>query len=277
MEKNIESFFEKKKRDLSDKSKDGDERKKQREGSLEMSNETDQNEVFSEKSDSSESPNMLLESFKKLEAEVKHLFAISTTTRDEQIKGTGELKELNKSITHFNERIEAYEKEKIEREKQIEDLKEEVHGLKEKLIEVDITLDRHEQYSRRNCLLLHGIKENDHEDTDVLVMSTLKENMGADLFPTDIDHIYRIGKKKTDGKPRAIIVKFARYNRRRMIYENKKKLKGKGVNITESLTSKRMKDLNAARSKYDFKNVWSQDVRISFFDSENRKIKVFYD
>ena len=46
MEKNIESFFEKKKRDLSDKSKDGDERKKQREGSLEMSIETDQNEVF---------------------------------------------------------------------------------------------------------------------------------------------------------------------------------------------------------------------------------------
>ena len=55
MEKNIESFFEKKKRDLSDKSKDGDERKKQREGSLEMSIETDQNEVFSENSDSSES------------------------------------------------------------------------------------------------------------------------------------------------------------------------------------------------------------------------------
>ena len=234
MEKNIESFFEKKKRDLSDKSKDGDERKKQREGSLEMSIETDQNEVFSENSDSSESQNTLLECFKKLEAEVKHLFAISTTTRDEQIKGTGELKELNKSITHFNERIEAYEKEKIEREKQIEDLKEEVHDLKEKLIQVDTTLDRHEQYSRRNCLLLHGIKENDHEYTDMLVMSTLKENMGADLFPTDIDHTHRIGKKKTDGKPRAIIVKFARYNRRRMIYENIKKLKGKSVSITES-------------------------------------------
>ena len=277
MEKNIESFFEKKKRDLSDKSKDGDERKKQREASLEMSIETDQTEVFSENSDSSESPNTLLECFKKLEAEVKHLFAISTTTRDEQIKGTGELKELNKSITHFNERIEAYEKEKIEREKQIEDLKEEVHDLKEKLIEVDTTLDRHEQYSRRNCLLLHGIKENDHEDTDVLVMSTLKENMGADLFPTDIDRAHRIGKKKNDGKPRAIIVKFARYNRRRMIYENKKKLKGKGVSITESLTGKRMKELNAARAKYDFKNVWSQDGRILLFDSENRKVKVFYD
>ena len=182
MEKNIESFFEKKKRGLSDKSKDGDERKKQREGSLEMSIETDQNEVFSENSNSSESPNTLLECFKKLEAEVKHLSAISTTTRDEQIKGTGELKELNKSIIHSNERIEAYEKEKIEREKQIEDLKEEVHDLKEKLIEVDTTLDRREQYSRRNCLPLHGIKENDHEDTDLLVMSTLKETWVLTCF-----------------------------------------------------------------------------------------------
>ena len=56
MDKKIQLFFEKKKRDLSDKSKDGDERKKQREGSLEMSIETDENEVFSENSDSSESP-----------------------------------------------------------------------------------------------------------------------------------------------------------------------------------------------------------------------------
>ena len=38
-----------------------------------------------------------------------------------------------------------------------------------------------------------------------------------------------------------------------------------------------MKKINAARGKYDFKNVWSQDGRILFFDSENRKVKAFYD
>ena len=35
---------------------------------------------------------------------------------------------------------------------------------------MDRSLDRHEQYSRRNCLLTHGVKENEKEDTDEVVI-----------------------------------------------------------------------------------------------------------
>ena len=42
-------------------------------------------------------------------------------------------------------------------------------------------------------------------------------------------------------------------------FSKEKLLKGKGISITESLTSFRMKKLEEAREKHGFKNVWSID------------------
>ena len=55
----------------------------------------------------------------------------------------------------------------------------------------------------------------------------------------------------------------------------KKHLKGKGISITEILTSFRMKKLKEAREKHGFKNVWSIDGRIMFKDA-NDKPSVYY-
>ena len=101
--------------------------------------------------------------------------------------------------------------------------------------------------------------------------------MNEEIVVTDIDRSHRLGKKKVNGKARPIIIKFTRYNVRNRIYRNKKKLKGKGISITESLTVIRMKHLNAARETHEFKNVWTQDGRIMFYDTTDSKIKVFYD
>ena len=80
-------------------------------------------------------------------------------------------------------------------------------------------------------------------------------------------------KEKYTGKSRPIIVKFARYNVRKKIFHNKRKLKGKN---TESLTMLRVKKLNEARDLYDRNNVWTYDGRIMVKD-ENNKISVYYD
>ena len=55
----------------------------------------------------------------------------------------------------------------------------------------------------------------------------------------------------------------------------KKKLKGKNIVITESLTVKRMKKLNEARESYNFKNVWTSDGKVLYKDVSG-KIKVYY-
>ena len=51
--------------------------------------------------------------------------------------------------------------------------------------------------------------------------------------------------------------------RKRMeVFRNKKNLKGKKINITESLTAMRVSLLERAKGKYGFRNVWTPEGRI---------------
>ena len=147
-----------------------------------------------------------------------------------------------------------------------------------KLDYVNNQLDRQEQYSRRNCLLLHGVDETDHEVTDDIIIKTIKDKMDVEITPESIDRTHRLGKKQQNtGRPRPIIVKFSTYNTRHKIFRNKKVLKGKGVSITESLIQKRVELLKKAREEHGFKSVWTQDGKILFVGNVDNKIKVYYD
>ena len=99
-----------------------------------------------------------------------------------------------------------------------------------------------------------GLEENKDEITDDLVISFIKDKMDIDLSVAYIDRSHRIGKSSPQ-KQRPIIVKFFRYNDRRKVFSNKKKLKGYGISITESLTARRMEELSKARNEHGFKNV----------------------
>ena len=70
-----------------------------------------------------------------------------------------------------------------------------------------------------------------------------------------------------------MVVKFAHYAVRNKVFSNKKKLKGKKLLITESLTVYRMKLLDEARQKYGVRNVWTFDGRV--MNKENNKIYVY--
>ena len=90
-------------------------------------------------------------------------------------------------------------------------------------------LDRQAQYSRRNCILVHGMKERENEDTDTVVTETLNELLQEKLTDIDIDRSHRIGRLKKGKQSRPIIIKFARYNIRNIVFNNKKKLKDTGL------------------------------------------------
>ena len=80
---------------------------------------------------------------------------------------------------------------------------------------------------------------------------------------------------KAKKKARPIIMKFARYHLRGSVFREKRKLKGTGKSFTESLTAKMIGQLNDAREKYGFNNVWSYDDKILF--RINNESKVYYD
>ena len=147
-------------------------------------------------------------------------------------------------------------------------------SLKEKIFKVDKTLDRQEQYSRRNCLLVHGVEEKNNEDTDQEIINIVKNDLGEEITIHDIDRTHRLGKRKLDNNvPRPIIVKFTRYNVRNRIFKTKKKLEGKTVSITESLTKRKVVELKKVREMHVFKNVWSQGGKILFSDVNDSLVK----
>ena len=82
-------------------------------------------------------------------------------------------------------------------------------------------VDRQEKYSRRNFILIHGVKENQNENIDEVVVNEIKSEMDLDISPGDIDCTHRIG-VLIKGKTRPIIVKFLRYIDRRRVFTNKR-------------------------------------------------------
>ena len=128
-------------------------------------------------------------------------------------------------------------------------------------------MDQQEQYSRRNCLLIHGITEGNQENTDDLALEVFRGKLDFELTERDLGRTHRISKNdKKSNRPRPVIVKFIRYNDRKKIFSKKKQLKNSGISITESLTKLRMSKLAKAREEFEFRNVWTVDGRICYIE-----------
>ena len=79
---------------------------------------------------------------------------------------------------------------------------------------------------RRNCILIHGFTETQDENTDDISLRTIDEHLELELTEKELDRTHQIGNPKSGHKrPRPIIVKFSRYNTRRKVFVNKKKVK----------------------------------------------------
>ena len=137
-------------------------------------------------------------------------------------------------------------------------------------------MDRQEQYSRRSCLLIHGITEGKQENKDDLALEIFREKLDIELTQRDLERTYRIGKNdKRSNRPRPVIVKFIRYNDRK-IFSKKKQLKNSVISITESLAKLRMSKLAIAREEFGFRNVWTVDGRICYIGEGSQFPKTYY-
>ena len=180
-----------------------------------------------------------------------------------------EIKIMNENISKRLDFLEVRNRVNDQLKKSITITKKELESDIRHLEEV---IDDQQQYSRRNCLLIHGIEENEGENVDDLVQQTIANQlMIDDISINDIDRTHRIGNKTSfrgrvtrNNKPkvRAIIVKFVSYRKRRKVFYAKKMLKNSGIVITESLTAKRLELLKAAQLKYGFRNIWTSDGQI---------------
>ena len=66
----------------------------------------------------------------------------------------------------MSDKFDEYEKDRREKEKIINGLQNEVSSLTERIELLEKKSDDSEQYSRRNCLLVHEVEEQGQENTD---------------------------------------------------------------------------------------------------------------
>ena len=124
-------------------------------------------------------------------------------------------------------------------------------------------------------MLIHGLTETKTEDTDEMVLDVINNKLNIEMSQINIDRGHRLGKWRGPAqKPRAIIVKFTRYENRHHVFRNKKLLKGNGISVTESLTLKRIEYFKKAREQPGFANVWTLDGKM--FKGNDGNPKVYY-
>ena len=95
------------------------------------------------------------------------------------------------------------------------------------------------------------------------------------ISPGDIDRTHRV-EVPNSSKSRSIIIKFVQYIDARQIFTNKKILKGKNLSITVSLTNIRMRELNEARNKFRFRNVWTSYGKMMYRVESDTKAKIYF-
>ena len=259
----VRFFMGSKKRDLSDKSREGEDSKKVKESDKSFLPE----ETFSDGLNFPELAKLLVNCLKSIKIQEKELFTFHEEAKESQIK-------VIESFEFMSAKFDDLEKEIKKKDGKINQLEKTIENLVEKQKTLSSEIDGLEQYSRRNCLVLNGVNESNNENTNEILIKTFSEELGVEIKEDDLDRSHRLGKpKRKDNKPRPIIVKFARYAVRREIFMNKRKLKGKRLLITESLTSSRMQLLGDAQRKYGVRNVWTSDGRVMV--KENDKIFLY--
>ena len=191
-------FLGDKKRNLSGKSRDGEDSKKLEEQSNSFSSRSD--EVFAGGLNSPALVKLLVCLLRNIKAQVKDLFKVNEETKISQLKVTESLDALSKTTDELQTEIKNKD-EKIQlSENRVKILKEEKESQGKKP-------DDLEQYSRRNCLLLYGFVETNVECTDDIIIKTCAEELVMNVKQEYLDRSHRLGKfKRNDNKPRPIIV-----------------------------------------------------------------------
>ena len=132
---------------------------------------------------------------RNIENQVKELFILNEETKNAQIKVT-------ESLEFFSNKFDELEREHKKKNEKMKELEETIDNLTEKNKSLTSDVDELEQYSRRNCLLLHGVQENENENTDDIVLKTMSEELDIEIKENDLHRTHRIGNRsRKDYKP----------------------------------------------------------------------------
>lgn len=134
-------------------------------------------------------------------------------------------------------------------------------------------LDRHETTSRRKVLLFHGIADSKEPDVSKVILQILMNQLKmTDITLDDISACHRLGSNTS--KPRPILVRFAQYKHRSLVWNAKSMMKNTKITLTEFLTKARHDVFMSARKHFGINKCWSSEGKIVILLSNNKRHKI---
>lgn len=128
-----------------------------------------------------------------------------------------------------------------------------IERLEEREGKMEERLDRQEQRTYRNELLIHGLEERDGETRDKLIAAMkklFKDKLDIEVEKQHISDCYRLGRKRSDNISRPVVVRFTVAWMRDEVFINKSKFKGSKVMCTEMLTKYRLEIFKKCAAKF---------------------------
>lgn len=136
------------------------------------------------------------------------------------------------------------------------------------------SIDQLEMRGRRKILLMHGVPEDQKEDTISVVASTVASKLKMPQFTSaDISRCHRMGRPSSN-KPRPILFKLHDVAVRDNVWFAKTNLKNTGITLTEFLTKSRHEVFMAARQRFGITKCWSREgsVYIALADGNRQRV-----
>ena len=161
------------------------------------------------------------------------------------------LDKLTNITQNLENKLNGIQKKMAEYENMLNQLEEKKEQLRDEMVQktnmLVFQLDRHEQYIRRENIIIYGVDENKDDNGDGgKVLFKITNELEIDLEDNEIQRVHRLGQKRRNNEnPRQIIARFVSYKKRNEFLTNKRELKNiegrQHVFVCEDLTPLRYK------------------------------------
>ena len=161
------------------------------------------------------------------------------------------------------------------RQRKVEDIvHKQLKGLHRDNVRLECELDSQEQYERRDCVTVYGVREMGLRENLHSFALEFCSVLGGSVTPLDISVCHRLGKQSN--KPRPVIIKFTRRYVKTQVMRNKYKLKNlrgwEAIFIEENLTVWRRHFINELKSQRGVEKVATYDGKILFVKDSRRYV-----
>ena len=135
--------------------------------------------------------------------------------------------------------------------------KKKVEDIQNEFSSVKFEINRLEQYSRKSSIRVYGIEESQEEKVGEKALSKIN----VEISPDDVNIVHRVG-KRSEERPRSILVKFSSHKPKERVLKSKNH--AKNTRISEDLAARTRTMPQANKVALNIEKAWTLDGKMKY-------------